>query len=79
MKISLNVFDKCEGNDAQSIYLVPQYDLVAAFIGSGDNAEFTPPNTIMANIELLALMEAAIRTEASSPPCWPARVELTSA
>jgi CubicO group peptidase (beta-lactamase class C family) len=47
-----------QGNGGQKIYLVPQYDLVAVFTAGGYNAESTPPNTIMANIILPALMAA---------------------
>ena len=48
-----------QGNGGQKIYLVSQYDLVAAFTAGGYNAESTPPNTIMATIVLPALMRAA--------------------
>jgi CubicO group peptidase (beta-lactamase class C family) len=45
-----------EGNGGQKIYLVPQYDLVGVFTGGGYNADWTPPNTIMAKIILPRLM-----------------------
>lgn len=55
-----------EGNGGQKIYLVPQYDLVAVFTGGGYNAQSTPPNTIMADIVLPALMKAASRAHGPS-------------
>jgi len=45
-----------QGNGGQKIYLVPQYDLVAVFTGGGYNADWTPPNTIMAKIILPRVM-----------------------
>lgn len=57
-----------QGNGGQKIYLVPQYDLVAVFTGGGYNAESTPPNTIMADIILPALMKAASRARTPSQP-----------
>ena len=48
-----------QGNGGQKIYLVSQYDLVAAFTAGGYNAESTPPNTVMATIVLPALIRAA--------------------
>jgi hypothetical protein len=50
---------RLKSHGGQKIYLVPQYDLVAVFTGGGYNAESTPPNTIMAEIILPALMKAA--------------------
>ncbi len=55
-----------QGNGGQKIYLAPQYDLVAVFTAGGYNAESTPPNTIMANIILPALMKAAGREQTLS-------------
>jgi len=54
-----------QGNGGQKIYLVRQYDLVAVFTGGGYNAESTPPNSIMANIILPALMKRANRRQIS--------------
>jgi CubicO group peptidase (beta-lactamase class C family) len=45
-----------QGDGGQKIYLAPQYGLVAVFTGGGYNADWTPPNTIMAKIILPRLM-----------------------
>jgi len=54
-----------QGNGGQKVYLVRQYDLVAVFTGGGYNAESTPPNSIMANIILPALLKRANRRQIS--------------
>jgi CubicO group peptidase (beta-lactamase class C family) len=46
-----------QGNGGQKIYLLSQYDLVAVFTGGAYNDESTPPNTIMAQIVIPALMK----------------------
>jgi CubicO group peptidase (beta-lactamase class C family) len=51
------VISAAQGNGGQKIYIAPQYHLVAVFTGSGYNAEWTPPNTIMESIVLPKLME----------------------
>jgi CubicO group peptidase (beta-lactamase class C family) len=44
------------GNGGQKIYLVPSLDLVAVFTGGAFNADNTPPNAVMANVLLPALL-----------------------
>ena len=48
-----------QGNGGQKIYLLPQYDLVAVFTGGAYNEDGTPPNAIMAQIILPALIKAS--------------------
>ena len=45
-----------QGNGGQKIYLVPSLDLVAVFTGGAYNAEDTPPNAVMRNVLLPALL-----------------------
>ncbi|HMI36197.1 MAG TPA: hypothetical protein VK505_01090, partial [Steroidobacteraceae bacterium] len=47
-----------QGNGGQKIYVVPQYDLVAVFTGGDYNSAGSPPNKIMAQIILPALISA---------------------
>ena len=56
-----------QGNGGQKIYLLPQYDLIAVFTAGDYNSEGAPPNKIMANIILPALISARSRNAASSP------------
>jgi len=56
-----------QGNGGQKIYLVPQYDLVAVFTGGAYNVDGTPPNSIMSNIILPALIASRSQGEAVSP------------
>jgi hypothetical protein len=49
------------GNGGQKIYLVPSLDLVAVFTGGAFNADETPPNAVMANVLLPALLRAGRR------------------
>jgi CubicO group peptidase (beta-lactamase class C family) len=56
-----------QGNGGQKIYLLPQYDLIAVFTAGEYNSEGAPPNKIMANIILPALISARRRNAASSP------------
>lgn len=53
--VDLNV---AQGNGGQKIYVVPQYDLVAVFTGGDYNSGGSPPNKIMAQIILPALISA---------------------
>jgi CubicO group peptidase (beta-lactamase class C family) len=46
------------GNGGQKIYLVPSLDLVAVFTGGAFNADNTPPNAVMRNVLLPALLAA---------------------
>jgi CubicO group peptidase (beta-lactamase class C family) len=46
------------GNGGQKIYLVPSLDLVAVFTGGAYNAENSPPNAVMRNVILPALLRA---------------------
>jgi CubicO group peptidase (beta-lactamase class C family) len=46
------------GNGGQKIYLIPSLDLVAVFTGGAFNADSTPPNAVMANVLLPALLQA---------------------
>ena len=54
-------FDAAQGNGGQKIYIVPQYDLVAVFTAGAYNAEEAPPNRIMVQVVLPALIAAAGR------------------
>jgi CubicO group peptidase (beta-lactamase class C family) len=58
-----------QGNGGQKIYLVPEFDLVAVFTAGAYNANGTPPNRIMADIVLPALIaqEDARATNAKTP------------
>jgi CubicO group peptidase (beta-lactamase class C family) len=47
-----------QGNGGQKIYIVPEFDLVAVFTGGDYNADGTPPNKIMAQVVLPALISA---------------------
>ncbi len=55
-----------QGNGGQKIYLLPQYDLVAVFTAGAYNTESAPPNKIMAEVILPALISAYGRKAASS-------------
>ena len=46
------------GNGGQKIFLVPSLDLVAVFTGGAYNAEETPPNAVMIDVLLPALLRA---------------------
>lgn len=46
------------GNGGQKIFLVPSLDLVAVFTGGAYNAEDTPPNAVMTQVLLPALLAA---------------------
>lgn len=46
------------GNGGQKIFLVPSLDLVAVFTGGAYNAEDTPPNAVMRDVLLPALLRA---------------------
>jgi CubicO group peptidase (beta-lactamase class C family) len=54
-RVDMNV---AQGNGGQKIYVVPQYDLVAVFTGGDYNSGGSPPNKIMAQIILPALISA---------------------
>ncbi|HWT52731.1 MAG TPA: serine hydrolase [Caulobacter sp.] len=47
-----------QGNGGQKIYLVPELDLIAVFTGSRYNTGGAPPNKIMAEVVLPALITA---------------------
>ncbi|AUN33456.1 serine hydrolase domain-containing protein [Niveispirillum cyanobacteriorum] len=47
-----------QGNGGQKIYIVPELDLIAVFTGSRYNTGGAPPNKIMANVILPALLQA---------------------
>lgn len=47
-----------QGNGGQKIYLVPELDLIAVFTGSRYNTGGAPPNKIMAEVVLPALLRA---------------------
>ena len=47
-----------QGNGGQKIYLVPELDLIAVFTGSRYNTGGAPPNKIMAEVVLPALLQA---------------------
>jgi CubicO group peptidase (beta-lactamase class C family) len=51
-------FSAAQGNGGQKIYLLPQYDLVAVFTAGDYNSNGAPPNKIMINIILPALIAA---------------------
>jgi CubicO group peptidase (beta-lactamase class C family) len=61
-------FNAAQGNGGQKIYLLPQYDLVAVFTAGDYNTESgAPPNKIMANIILPALIAAHAHPAEASP------------
>jgi CubicO group peptidase (beta-lactamase class C family) len=49
---------EAQGNGGQKIYLLPQYDLVAVFTAGDYNSNGAPPNKIMIQIILPALLAA---------------------
>jgi len=51
-------YNAAQGNGGQKIYLVPQYDLVAVFTAGAYNADEAPPNRIMVQVILPALIAA---------------------
>jgi CubicO group peptidase (beta-lactamase class C family) len=62
------IFDAAQGNGGQKIYLLPQYDLVAVFTAGDYNTDSgAPPNKIMANIILPALIAAHAHPGDASP------------
>ncbi len=47
-----------QGNGGQKIYLLPQYDFIAVFTAGDYNSDGAPPNRIMINVILPALIAA---------------------
>jgi CubicO group peptidase (beta-lactamase class C family) len=57
-----------QGNGGQKIYLLPQFDLVAVFTAGDYNSNGAPPNRIMADLILPALIAARDRVSGTAPP-----------
>lgn len=51
-------FVAAQGNGGQKIYLLPQYDLVVVFTGGDYNSGGSPPNKIMVEVILPAVLTA---------------------
>jgi CubicO group peptidase (beta-lactamase class C family) len=56
-----------QGNGGQKIYLLPQFDLVAVFTAGDYNSDGAPPNRIMIDLILPALIAARDRVSGTSP------------
>lgn len=57
-----------QGNGGQKIYLLPQYDFIAVFTAGDYNSSGAPPNRIMINIILPALIAAHTHPAGASLP-----------
>jgi CubicO group peptidase (beta-lactamase class C family) len=58
-----------QGNGGQKIYLVPELDLIAVFTGSRYNTGDAPPNKVMAEVVLPALIAArGVKGDVGAPP-----------
>lgn len=55
-----------QGNGGQKIYLLAQFDLVAVFTAGDYNSDGAPPNRIMRDVILPALIAARDRTRVTA-------------